>query len=49
MMVESLRTSHQEYIVQLEEALEKARAAGASDEVLGDIASVRDRLRDALG
>jgi len=49
LMVESLRESHHADIAQLESALEKARAAGAPDEVLGEIAAVRDRLRDALG
>lgn len=47
-MVGGLRDAHATDIARLDAALEKARAAGVSDEVLADVLAVRDRLRAAI-
>lgn len=49
LMVESLREAHHGDIAKLDAALDSARAAGVPDDVLMQVAEVRDRLRDALG
>lgn len=47
-MVESLRTAQQEEIDELDLALNKARDAGANEDVLEHIIAVRDRMKAAL-
>jgi nitrogen fixation/metabolism regulation signal transduction histidine kinase len=47
-MVKSLRGAREQELAAFEEALERAKAAGASDAALEPMRAVRDRLRDAL-
>jgi HAMP domain-containing protein len=47
-MVKSLRGAREQDLAALDEALERAKAAGASDSALEPLRSVRERLRGAL-
>lgn len=47
-MVESLRQAQREEIAMLDDALDKARAAGVPDEAIAEISEVRARMQSAL-
>jgi hypothetical protein len=47
-MVLALRDAHAGDIERLDAAIEKARAAGVSEDVVSDVRAVRDRLRAAI-